>query len=277
MHTLQLARLELDAELREATERGEFVLYYQPIVELSTGRVVGVEALVRWLHPTRGVISPDDFIPALEESGHIVQLGAWVVREACRQARAWRDELGAGAELRVSVNTSAIELIEGTFVAGIQAALAESGLPPGCLTLEITESMMLPHETVAIAVLRRLRDAGIHIVIDDFGTGYSSLSYLNQLPVDGLKIDRSFTHGLGTEREKTAIVRATIAFARALGLKVTAEGIETAAQLRHLVGLHCDLGQGYVFAAPLTADDMRSLLASQSPYSVPVPVTRTGR
>jgi diguanylate cyclase (GGDEF)-like protein/excisionase family DNA binding protein len=264
----QLARLELDGELREAIERGQFVLRYQPIVDLSTGRVVEVEALVRWDHPTRGVLGPDDFIDLSEESGQIVAIGSWVVREACRQARSWQLEGGAHQKLRVSVNTSPREVVEATFVAGIEAALAESGLSPDCLTLEITESMMLADETVAIAALRRLRSSGVHIVIDDFGTGYSALSYLNQLPVDGLKIDRSFVQGLGIEREKTAIVRATIAFARGLGLVVTAEGIETEAQLRQLMALHCDLGQGYWFAVPLDAREMGGLFAPHA-YGMP--------
>ena len=208
----QQARLELDGEFQDAIEQGQFILEYQPIVELSSGRVVEVEALVRWNHPTRGMLSPDDFIDLSEESGQIVALGSWVAREACRQARQWQREQPDGRQIRMSVNTSAREVIETLFVSGIETALAESGLPAEFLTLEITESMMLADATTAIAALRRLRSSGVRIVIDDFGTGYSALSYLNQLPVDGLKIDRSFVQGLGIEREKNAIVRATIAF-----------------------------------------------------------------
>ena len=247
----QLARLELDGDLRDASERDEFFLRYQPIVDLASGEVVEVEALVRWNHPVRGELGPDDFIDMSEESGQIVAIGSWVVRSACRQAKRWQLEGKGGHRLRVSVNTSAREVIERTFVSSVGSALEESSLDPDCLTLEITESMMLADETAAIASLRRLRELGVHIVIDDFGTGYSALSYLNQLPVDGLKIDRSFVHGLGVEREKSAIVRATIAFARGLGLIVTAEGIETEDQLRHLRALRCDRGQGYWFATPL--------------------------
>jgi diguanylate cyclase (GGDEF)-like protein len=259
----QLARLEMDAELRAAVARGEFFVRYQPIVELASGRITEVEALVRWRHPKRGELSPGDFIDASEESGQIVEIGAWVVDEACRQARRWQLEHKADRNLRVSVNTSAREVIETSFVDGIESALAESGLPADCLTLEITESMMLGDETVAIAALRRLRSLGVHVVIDDFGTGYSALSYLSQLPVDGLKIDRSFIQGLGVEREKTAIVSATIAFARGLGLAVTAEGIETVEQLRRLIALDCTLGQGFWFARPLDAATMgRQLLAT---------------
>jgi diguanylate cyclase (GGDEF)-like protein len=269
MLALQLARLELDVELREALERNQFELRYQPIVDLSNGAVVEVEALVRWAHPTRGLIGPDEFIKMSEETGHIVALGTWVVREACRSARTWLGEKGSAPPFRVSVNTSAREVVETGFAAGILAAVKDSGLTADSLTLEITESMLLSNETSAIAELQTLRAAGVRIVIDDFGTGYSALSYLNQLPVDGLKIDRSFVHGLGREREKGAIVRATIAFARGLGLIVTAEGIETEAQLRQLIGLHCDRGQGFLFARPLEADAISGLLASRIPYSLP--------
>ena len=258
----QLARLELDEDLREATARGEFFLRYQPIIDLASGQIVEVEALVRWNHPVRGELGPDDFIDMSEESGQIISIGSWVVRTACRQARRWQLDESGGRPLRVAVNVSAREVVEKNFVPGIMAALGAINLDPDWLTIEITESLMLADETAAIAALRRLRELGVHIVIDDFGTGYSALSYLNQLPVDGLKIDRSFVHGLGVEREKSAIVRATIAFARGLGLVVTAEGIETEDQLRHLRALRCDRGQGYFFAAPLMADEMAELLSS---------------
>jgi EAL domain-containing protein (putative c-di-GMP-specific phosphodiesterase class I) len=175
--------------------------------------------------------------------------------------------------LRVSVNTSAREVVEPTFVSGIESALASSGLPADSLTLEITESMMLGDETDAIAALRELRRIGVHIVIDDFGTGYSALSYLNQLPVDGLKIDRSFVQGLGSEREKTAIVSATIAFAHGLGLAVTAEGIETEDQLQRLMALKCNLGQGFLFARPLDSKTMGARL----PQAYPLPQSGDSR
>ena len=263
----QLARLELDAELRSAIERGELFVVYQPIVDLASGTISAVEALVRWDHPTRGQLAPSDFIDVSEESGQIVAIGAWVVNAACQQARVWQQQRRTGRQLRMSVNTSAREVVEPTFVSGIESALAASGLPADCLTLEITESMMLGDETDSIAALRELRRIGVHIVIDDFGTGYSALSYLNQLPVDGLKIDRSFVQGLGIEREKTAIVSATIAFAHGLGLAVTAEGIETQEQLRHLVALNCNLGQGYLFARPLDTAAMGAMLATE--YHLP--------
>ena len=270
----QLARLELDAELRSAVERGELFVVYQPIVDLATGGTAAVEALVRWDHPTRGKLEPSDFIDVSEESGQIVAIGTWVVNEACQQARLWQQQRLAGRQLRVSVNTSAREVVEPTFVSGIESALAASGLPADCLTLEITESMMLGDETKSIAALRDLRRIGVHIVIDDFGTGYSALSYLNQLPVDGLKIDRSFVQGLGIEREKTAIVSATIAFAHGLGLAVTAEGIETEEQLQHLIGLNCNLGQGFLFARPLDSTTMGARLATE--YQLPGPAKGHG-
>jgi diguanylate cyclase (GGDEF)-like protein len=263
----QLARLELDAELRTAVDRGELFVVYQPIVDLATGRVAAVEALVRWNHPTRGQLNPSDFIDVSEESGQIVGIGSWVVNEACQQARQWQVDRHAGRDLRVSVNTSAREVTEPNFVRGIEKALSASGLPADCLTLEITESMMLGDEAGAVTALRELRRIGVHVVIDDFGTGYSALSYLSQLPVDGLKIDRSFVQGLGSEREKSAIVSATIAFAHGLGLVVTAEGIETEEQLRHLVALKCNLGQGFWFARPLAPPELTTALAA--PYSIP--------
>jgi EAL domain-containing protein (putative c-di-GMP-specific phosphodiesterase class I) len=274
MHARQLARLQLDGELREALDRSQFSLAYQPIVGFPGGRIVGAEALLRWNHPSRA-IGPLEFIELAEESGEIVAIGAWVLREACRQARLWQKEMPGARDLRISVNASARELVEVSFVEGVEAALAESGLPPTSLALEITESMMLADETAAIAALRRLREIGVHIVVDDFGTGYSSLSYLKRLPVDGLKIDRSFVEGLGEEREKSAIVRATIALARALGLTVTAEGIETATQLRRLLALQCDLGQGYHFSPPLEPALLTSLLAERHQYRLPArPVKR---
>ncbi len=269
----QLARLELDAELRSAVEHDELFVVYQPIVDLVTGGTAAVEALVRWHNPTRGRLDPSDFINVSEESGQIVAIGSWVVNEACQQARQWQQEVGAGQLLNLSVNTSAREVFEPNFVRGIESALAVSGLAANCLTLEITESMMLGDETKSIAALRELRRIGVHIVIDDFGTGYSALSYLNQLPVDGLKIDRSFIRGLGVEREKTAIVSATIAFAHGLGLVVTAEGIETEQQLQHLIALDCNLGQGFLFAQPLDRMTMGARLSSE----YPVPARRSNR
>jgi EAL domain-containing protein (putative c-di-GMP-specific phosphodiesterase class I) len=227
---------------------------------------VGVEALLRWDHPTRD-IQPQEFIRLAEESGHIVGLGRWVRREACRQAARWQHDHAAARDLALAVNVSAHELVDGAFVDSVDHALALSGLAQDRLILEITESVMLADETAAIANLRQLRAQGVHVAVDDFGTGYSSLSYLKRLPVDGLKIDRSFIEGLGLEREKSAIVRATIAFARALGLVVTAEGIENANQLERLRAMGCDLAQGYHFSPPLEVQAMTELLENMAAFS----------
>jgi diguanylate cyclase (GGDEF)-like protein len=263
MHAHQLARLQLQADLEKAVQVGQFRLVYQPILDVASLRVVGVEALLRWDHPTRD-IQPHEFIKLAEESGHIIGLGRWVRGEACRQAAAWMQEDPGARGLSLAVNVSASELVDPGFVDSVSQALQASGLTADHLTLEITESVMLSEETVAIANLRRLRSHGVHVAVDDFGTGYSSLSYLKQLPVDGLKIDRSFIEGLGLERERSAIVRATIAFARALGLVVTAEGIENANQLERLREMGCDRAQGYHFWRPLDAQAMAELLADRA-------------
>jgi diguanylate cyclase (GGDEF)-like protein len=260
MRARQITRLELEEELGRALGEGQFRVVYQPVVSLRTSQVVAVEALLRWDHPTRSIDTPE-FIRLAEESGYIVELGAWVRQEACRQARAWQRAYGSAHSLGVSVNVSPREIVEQGFVESVLTALTDSGLAPACLTLEITEGVMLADETAAIAALRSLRAMGVHIVVDDFGTGYSSLSYLKRLPVDGLKIDRSFIEGLGVERERSAIVRATIAFARALGLVVTAEGVENADQLRHLRAMRCDLGQGYHWAPPMRPARIGELLS----------------
>jgi diguanylate cyclase (GGDEF)-like protein/excisionase family DNA binding protein len=269
MHAAQLARLELEGELREAIERAEFKLRCQPIVDLGTGAIAGVEALVRWHHPARGLIPPVEFIPVAEESGQIVQIGSWVLREACRTLRRWQAEGLVDGSMRMSVNTSVRQLIEASFVEIVDRALADNDVAADSLVLEITESVMLADETAAIGALRALRARGVHIAVDDFGTGYSSLGYLKRLPVDGLKIDRSFIDGLGVEREKTAIVKAALAFARALDLSVTAEGIETDLQLEHLASLGCALGQGYRFAPALEPESLAELLRLGTRFPVP--------
>jgi diguanylate cyclase (GGDEF)-like protein len=268
MHTRQLARLELEAEMRPALTRGEFRLLFQPIVAIETGSVVGAEALLRWRHFGRSV-SPAEFVPLAEETGEIVELGTWAMREACRRARAWQVPRPELAYLGISVNTSPRELIEATFVNRVERALRDFDLAPDRLTLEVTESVMLADETNAIVTLRHLREAGVHVVVDDFGTGYSSLSYLERLPVDGIKIDRSFTEGLNGQPERTAIIRATLSFASALGLAVTAEGVQTAEQLRWLSALRCQFGQGYLFSAALEPSDIAELVASGWAYPVP--------
>jgi diguanylate cyclase (GGDEF)-like protein/excisionase family DNA binding protein len=268
MHARQVARLELEGELSEALARNQFRLVYQPIVALATGRIVGAEALLRWDRDNGAPIEPTEFVALAEQTGDIIEIGRWVLTEASRQARRWQRDLDLPG-FAISVNTSARELGEAGFVEQVAAIVAEADLVADHLTLEITEGVMLADETRAITMLRALRQAGIHVVVDDFGTGYSSLSYLHRLPVDGLKIDRSFVAGLGPGRERTAIVAATLSFAQALGLRVTAEGVETADQLRRLHELGCGQVQGYLLSRPLAPEAMTALLAAGRTFPVP--------
>jgi diguanylate cyclase (GGDEF)-like protein len=269
MHAVQLGKLELEGELRVAIERGEFGLRFQPIVHLAAGRLAALEALLRWDHPDRGTISPLDFVPLAEETGQIVPIGAWVLREACRQLGHWRRDGQVEDDVRISVNLSTRQLQDDAFLGEVEAALVEADLDPDALILEITESVMLVDDSAAVGVLQALRRHGVHVALDDFGTGYSSLGYLKSLPADGIKIDRSFIDGLAAEREKTAIVEAAITFAHALDLSVTAEGIETDGQLAQLVALGCDLGQGYRFSGPLPATDLEAILRDRTLLTVP--------
>ncbi len=259
-----LRRLSLESDLRRALEREELIVHYQPKVDISSGRVVGAEALVRWRHPERGIISPGEFIPLAEESGLIAAIDEWVLRAACAQNRAWRD---AGLpRLRVSSNLSArlfrrLDLVE--MIAGV---LRETGLDPDLLDLELTESSVMSDAETATATLRGLRELGAHVSIDDFGTGYSSLSYLKSLPVDYLKIDQSFVRDATAEPNDAAIVMAIITLAHSLNLKVIAEGVETDEQFRFLRLLRCDEAQGYLFSKPVPAEDFaRLLLADVQP------------
>jgi len=253
------ARLTLETELRRAIELGEFVVHYQPTIDLSTGRVRGVEALTRWQHPTRGLIPPSDFIPLAEEMGAIIPLGRWTLGEACQQLRHWQRRFLQEAPQTVSVNLSAREFQSPDLVAQIAAILHTSGLPPAALRLEITESVVMTETLAANDTLAALKELGVSLVIDDFGTGYSSLGYLKRLPVDMLKIDRSFITEIERDPENTAIVRAVITMAQTLGLGVTAEGVETIEQMDCLRDLGCDLGQGYLFCRPTPPDTLAPL------------------
>jgi diguanylate cyclase (GGDEF)-like protein/PAS domain S-box-containing protein len=260
MHIDVLARLELENDLRLAIKRGELRVYYQPIMVLEAGRVGEVEALVRWQHPTRGLMSPVDFISIAEETGLIVPLGQWVLGEACRQVAAWQAEYVNDPPLTVSVNLSPRQFQQPNLLDEVKRALRESGLPPTSLKLEITEGVIMRDVEATITTLWQLKDLGVQCAIDDFGTGYSSLAYLKRLPLDVLKIDQSFVTGIGHDQEDTAIVRAIISMAKSLNLSITAEGVETAEQSALLKAWACDRGQGYYFAQPLAATGMTELL-----------------
>jgi diguanylate cyclase (GGDEF)-like protein/PAS domain S-box-containing protein len=263
-------RLELQADLRTALERDQFHLVYQPIVSLADGRVTEVEALLRWHHPTRGVVSPLEFIPIAEETGLIVPIGQWVLEEACRQARAWQVGHGPGPTPRMSVNLSARQFQRPELFDDIDKVLQETGLDPRCLTVEITETVLMRDAEATIATLQVLKNLGVGVAIDDFGTGYSSLSYLKRFPVDTLKIDQSFVDGLGEDPQDTAIVQNIIALAKTLRLRVTGEGIETPSQRAHLQEMGCDLGQGYLFARPLPAEQLGLMLGADAAEDHPL-------
>ena len=259
MNAMILRRLELETDLRRAVERNEFVLLYQPIVDIADGQIAGAEALIRWQHPRRGLVSPYEFIPIAEETGLILPIGYWVLAEACRQVRIWQTEYNR-PRMMVSVNLSVRQFQHPRLVEEITQILYASGIEPGTLKLEITESVMMQDMKTTVAILEQLKALGVKLALDDFGTGYSSLGYLKSLPIDTLKIDRSFVDQLGQNVGDTAIVQTITTLANTLGLSVTAEGIETVSQLAQLRGLACDQGQGYYFARPLTSDVISSSL-----------------
>jgi EAL domain-containing protein (putative c-di-GMP-specific phosphodiesterase class I) len=259
VHEGALEQMQLKTDLSMALERGEFRLVYQPVAELGSGAVRGVEALVRWDHPRRGPIGPAQFIGLAEETGDIVALGRWVLREACRQAVAWMALPGAH-RLTVSVNLSPRQVADANVVADVMIALRDTGLPPECLTLEITESALMQDIESTTATLAALKAIGLRLAIDDFGTGYSSLSYLRRFPVDILKIDRSFVATLDSSETEAALVRSILSLGRTLELETIAEGIEREGQLRELQALGAHLGQGYFFARPLDAAAISALV-----------------
>ena len=253
MHEGVLERLELRADLQRAMTGGQLELYYQPLVHLSDGGVTGVEALLRWHHPERGMLGPDTFIPLAEEMGLIVPIGRWVLREACRQARQMQTLLPADPPLSMSVNLSVKQLQHSDIAADVRDALAESGLAAGSLTLEITETVLMTDTDIAVQRLGELKQLGVRLAMDDFGTGYSSLSYLSRFPVDILKMDRSFLRD-GASPQTSALASAVIALGETLQLEVVAEGIEFHEQWRGLRDLGCGSGQGFLFAQPMDAD-----------------------
>ena len=264
MHDALVHMLEMEAELDLAVERSQLDLRYQPIVSLSTGHVTGFEALVRWNHPERGEIQPDDFIPLAEQTGQIVEIDRWVLLKACCQGRAWQTAYPSEERLSVAVNLSTRQLEEENIVEMVKLALEVSRLAPEDLVMEITESFLLRNEQVGIDRLQQLRALGVRIAIDDFGTGYSSLSYLRHLPIDVLKIDRSFIDGLGRNPEDTALVHAILRLARSLNLETIAEGVERPEQRAALADLQCMLAQGWHFARPLRSEEMEDLLRTRT-------------
>ncbi len=261
-------RVRIESALRSALERDEFVLHYQPQVELASGRIVGMEALIRWKHPELGMVPPSRFVGIAEETGLIVPIGAWVMRTAAAQSKAWQDA-GLG-RLRVAVNLSARQFGSSDLIDGIEAVLADTGLPPDCLEIELTESLFMSDVTPAVELLHRMKALGVNLSIDDFGTGYSSLSYLSRFPIDVLKIDRSFVADVTHDANDAAIVTSIIALAHNLKLAVIAEGVETAEQLDYLRLHGCDEMQGYYFSRPLPADEFEQLLRSQRGLPAPV-------
>jgi diguanylate cyclase (GGDEF)-like protein/PAS domain S-box-containing protein len=261
MHAAVVERLELTADLRWAVERSEFFVLYQPIVDLATGRRTGVEALVRWQHPQRGLVGPDEFIPLAEETGLILPLGRLVLEQACRRGARWHQQ--HGRELTINVNLSIRQLQHPGFVSEVTETLVATQLRAHCLTLEITESLLMQDTRAAVEKLSALKRLGVRVAIDDFGTGYSSLSYLEQLPIDILKIPKPFVDGILKANEESVLARAVIQLARTLRLQTIAEGIEQQQQWDKLRELSCDLGQGYLFSKPVDADDIDALLARE--------------
>ena len=266
MRERAVEELSIEQELQHGLERGELRLYYQPLVDLDTGEMVGAEALIRWQHPERGLLLPDTFLPVAEESGLIVQLGAWAVGEGCRRLRDWDRRNGHGSPFTLAVNLSARELTHPDVVTTVLDAVRRSALDPHRLTIEVTESTAMADRETGFRALRELSAAGVRIAIDDFGTGYSSLDHLREMPADILKIDRSFVAGMAANSPDSALVAAAIAMGRALEMEVVAEGIETAEQAADLRELGCPLGQGFLFSRPLPPEELDELLEADVPF-----------
>jgi len=258
MYTRAVERQSIEEGLRRALERHEFALHYQPKINLMTGAITGAEALLRWAHPTRGLLLPAHFVPIAEDCGLIVPIGNWVLRQACQQRRAWSDA-GLPA-ITMAVNVSAIEFADENFLNGLFSVLSETGLEARSLQLELTESVLMKRAEAATGVLQYLREWGVQVAIDDFGTGYSSLSYLRKFNVDTLKIDQSFVRQISTGGRDAAIVTAVVGMARDLGLVVVAEGVETQQELNFLRAHDCDEAQGYYFSRPAPPREFAALL-----------------
>ncbi len=265
MHAQAMRLLNLEGDLRRALDRGEFLLHYQPIVSLADGRLTGFEALVRWLHPLKGLIPPVDFISLAEETGLILPLGSWVLDQACTQLARWNQK-NPDRGLTMSVNLSAAQINHANLVDQVERTLRKTGLPAQSLKLEITESVVMQNAEAASSLLKQLRDLSVRLSIDDFGTGYSSLSYLNRFPVDTLKIDRSFVSGMADQAENLGIVQSVVSLAHTLGMDVVAEGVETPEQMDSLKGLDCEFAQGYLFSRPVDVGSAGVLLDTRAAW-----------
>jgi len=266
MHARLTARLSLEGDLRYALGRNEFLLHYQAKVNLQTGQITGMEALIRWLHPQRGMVSPAEFVPIAEECGLILPIGRWVLLEACRQARAWSD---SGLKVvPVAVNVSAAEFGAKDFLSGVRAVLIATGVEPQNLELELTESVLMHDPESTVVTLAALKAMGVQLAIDDFGTGYSSFTYLRRFPSDALKLHQSFVQEITTDPEDATIVSAMINIGKSLKQRVIAEGVETRAQLKFLQLHGCSEGQGYYFSRPVAAEQAAKLLEAGIPEGV---------
>lgn len=271
--------LHMEVDLRNAIEREEFILHYQPIVSVDSEKVIGFESLIRWQHPTRGLVPPNEFIPVAEDTGLIPEIGLWVLRESCLQLRKWQMSNLAAEDLIVHVNISAHQLEERDLVDQIARILSETGLPASCLKLEITESVLMTNAEQSIITVKKLRKMGIRFSIDDFGTGYSSLSYLHRFPIDTLKVDRSFINRIGSDHEQSAIVETIIKLASSLGMDVVAEGVETGEQREFLRKTNCRYGQGYFYSRPVDREAAFLIVEGIEPREGLIPfstVTRVG-
>ena len=262
MHTDALARLQLETDLRRAVEQGEFRLHYQPLISLRSGRITGLEALLRWEHPQRGLVQPSDFIPIAEETGLIVRIGRWVLNEACRQLGAWQQSHPRAEPLSIGVNLSVKQFSQPDLLDQLANALRTSGIPPSCLRLEITEAALIEKGGAAMGLLGQIKQLGPQIYLDDFGTGYSSLIYLHRLPIDAIKIDRDLVSTMDSDEKNLRLVRTILTFAQIIGVRAEAEGISSAEQLRELRSLNCEHGQGYLFSAPIPRDAVDEVLTA---------------
>jgi EAL domain-containing protein (putative c-di-GMP-specific phosphodiesterase class I) len=266
MHANAVNLLRIETDLWRAIERDELYLEYQPIVCLQTGKIAGFEALLRWQHPSLGVVPPSEFIAVAEETGLIVPIGTWILEESARQIRRWKDVPAIDPELFISVNLSAKQFMKTDFAADVRRIINTMEINPACLKLEITESMVMNKVESTITTLKQLQEIGVETSIDDFGTGYSSLSYLPRFPISTLKVDRSFVNSLGENNENLEIVRTIVMLAHNLRMKVIAEGVESTDQITHLRRMKCEFAQGFFFSRPLSPSEATELVARENVY-----------